>query len=140
VDVDVFGNGWAFPVVPGPDGAFKFLTGDERIRQSIWLILATTKGERVMLPEFGCGIHDLVFQPNTPALRGLIRSDVIDAMNRWEPRIDVIEVEVVTPRDQPNMVLITLDYRIRATNAFNNLVYPLFINEGVNTGFGRGVR
>jgi phage baseplate assembly protein W len=119
-------------------GRLPIISNDERIRQSISLILATAKGERIMQPAFGCGIHDLVFQPNTPAVRGLVRTDVIDALNRYEPRIDVVEVEVTAPEDQGNIVLITIDYRIRATNAFHNVVYPLFINEGVNAGLGRG--
>ena len=70
---DIIGRGWPFPIRPGPDGRMAFLGGEDKIRQSIWLILSTAPGERLMLPEFGCGIHDLVFQPNTAALRGRVQ-------------------------------------------------------------------
>jgi phage baseplate assembly protein W len=123
----ILGSGWAFPVIPAANGRLALVSDDERIRQSIWLILATAPGERVMLPAFGCGIHDLVFQPNTVAVRGSVQAEVTDALSRWEPRIDVIDV-----------MLIEIEYRIRATNSFYNLVYPLFISEGVASGRGSG--
>jgi phage baseplate assembly protein W len=132
----VLGSGWAFPVIPTADGKLVLVSDGERIRQSIWLILATAPGERVMLPSFGCGIHDLVFQPNTVAVRGSVQAEVTDALTRWEPRIDVIDVTVTAPADQPGVMLIEIEYRIRATNSFYNLVYPLFISEGVAAGRG----
>jgi phage baseplate assembly protein W len=84
-----------------------------------------------MLPEFGCGIHDLVFQANTAALRGLVHELVRSALIRWEPRIDVMDVRVDTPPEARNYLLIRIDYRIRDHNAFYNLVYPFYINEGL---------
>ena len=134
----ILGSGWAFPVMPGADGKLALATDEDRIRQSIWLILATAPGERVMLPSFGCGIHDLVFQPNTVAVRGSVQAEVNDALARWEPRIDVIDVTVTAPADRPEVMLIDIQYRIRATNSFYNLVYPLFISEGVASGRGSG--
>jgi uncharacterized protein len=134
----ILGSGWAFPVHPDAKGALTLVSDEERIRQSIWLILATAPGERVMLPTFGCGIHDLVFQPNTVAVRGSVQAEVTDALTRWEPRIDVIDVTVTAPAGQPEVMLIEIEYRIRATNSFYNLVYPLFISEGVASGPGRG--
>ena len=84
-----------------------------------------------MLPEFGCGIHDLVFEANTAALRGLVREQVRDALTRWEPRIDVVDVRVETPTPaQRNYLVILVDYRVRANNAFFNLVFPFFLDEG----------
>ena len=127
----MLGRGWSFPIKPGPSGRLPLLGGDEKIRQSIWLILSTAPGERQMRPEFGCGIHDLVFQPNTAALRGVVRARVQDALVRWEPRIDVLDVRVETPPGAQNYLLIRIDYRVRLNNAFYNLVYPFFINEGV---------
>ena len=90
----------------------------------------TAPGERQMLPDFGCGIHDLVFQPNTASLRGMVADKVRTALVRWEPRIDVLDVRVETPAEARNYLLIYIDYRIRTNNAFHNLVYPFFINEG----------
>jgi phage baseplate assembly protein W len=128
---DFIGRGWSFPIKPGTDGRLSFLGGEEKIRQSIWIILSTAPGERQMLPQFGCGIHDLVFESNSAALRGIVQARVRDALIRWEPRIDVIDVRVETPPDQRNYLLIRIDYRIRANNALFNLVYPFFITEGV---------
>jgi Bacteriophage baseplate protein W len=134
----ILGSGWAFPVVPVADGSLQLVSDETRIRQSIWLILATAPGERVMLPAFGCGIHDLVFQPNTVAVRGSVQAEVNDALTRWEPRIDVLDVAVSTQAGQPDVMLIDIQYRLRATNSFYNLVYPLFISEGVAGGLGTG--
>jgi Bacteriophage baseplate protein W len=130
VDKDIIGRGWPFPIKPGPGGRLSFLGGAEKIRQSIWLILSTAPGERQMLSEFGCGIHDLVFQANTATLHGLIQGKVQDALTRWEQRIDVLDVQVETPSEPRNVLLIRIDYRVRGSNAFYNLVYPFYINEG----------
>jgi phage baseplate assembly protein W len=128
---DVFlGTGWAFPIRPGTQGRLHYESDEGKIRQSIWIILGTASGERVMRPEFGCGIHDLVFEANTPMLHGLLRVKVREALTRWEPRIDVMEVEVEAPPDRSNLLAIRIVYRIRANNAFFNLVYPFFLNEG----------
>lgn len=129
-DHGFLGRGWAFPVRPGPDGRLAWAEGAERVRQSIWIILSTAPGERQMRPDFGCGVHDLLFEANTAALRGVMRERVRDALVRWEPRIDVVDVRVEAPPDQRECLLIRIDYRIRANNAFYNLVYPFFINEG----------
>ncbi len=130
MDAAMFGKGWAFPVKPSPGGQLVYLTGEEKIRQSIWIILDTAQNERQMRPDFGCGIHDLTFQPNTPALWGIVKDRVKRALTRWEPRIDVLEVRVETPPEGRNYLLIRIDYRVRANNSFYNLVYPFFINEG----------
>lgn len=127
---DIIGRGWAFPIQPDNEGRLRFLGGEEKIRQSIWLILSTAPGESPLRPEFGCGIHDLVFEPNTAALRGLVQAQVREALLRWEPRIDLIDLQIAAPPDALHYLLIRIDYRIRATNAFFNLVYPFFLNEG----------
>ncbi|MDX1413879.1 MAG: GPW/gp25 family protein [Candidatus Promineifilaceae bacterium] len=125
------GRGWPFPIKPDPTRQMAYLSGAEKIRQSIWIILSTAPGERQMRPDFGCGIHDLVFEPNTAALRGVVRARVQDALIRWEPRIDLLNVNVAIPGPgERNYLLIHIDYRIRSNNAFFNLVYPFFINEG----------
>ena len=128
---DFLGRGWAFPVRVGDDGRIAVAEGDEKVRQSVWLILATAEGERPMLDGFGCGIHDLVFQPNTPQLHGVVQATVREALMRWEPRIDVLEVHVDAPADEPSLLLIRVDYRIRENNAAYNLVYPFYLQEGL---------
>ena len=125
-----YGRGWSFPVKPSATGRIVFISGETKIQQSIWLILSTAPGERQMRPDFGCGIHDLVFEANTAALRGLVQQNVYEALVQWEPRIDVVDVRVETPPEARNHLLIRIDYRIVGNNTIYNLVYPFFINEG----------
>ena len=127
---DLIGRGVPFPVRPTERGRIVLLGGEEKIRQSLWLILSTAAGEREMRPTFGCGIHDLVFEANTAALRGMVRDKVREALTRWEPRIDLVDVRVETPAEARNYLLISIDYRVRANNALFNLVYPFFLDEG----------
>lgn len=126
---DVIGRGLPFPVRL-ENGRLAFLGGPLKIRQGIEIILGTATAERQMLPRFGCGIHDLVFQANTAALRGILQGKVREALTRWEPRIDVLDVRVETAPESRNMLTIHVDYRIRADNSFFNLVYPYYLVEG----------
>jgi phage baseplate assembly protein W len=124
------GNGWKFPPQIGASGQFAFSAGEQSIQESIWVILATARGERQMRPRFGCGIADLVFAPNNAATQGNVQQLVKDALTEWEPRIDVLDVNVGAAAGEENTLLIRVDYRIRANNAFGNLVYPFYITEG----------
>ena len=124
------GRGWAFPVQPAADGSLALVGGEDVIRRSLVVILSTAPGERLMRPDFGCGIHELVFQPNTAALRGAVRERVTEAVRKWEPRVDLLEVTVETHSVQRTRLLIRLDCRVRDNNAFFNLVYPFFLHEG----------
>jgi uncharacterized protein len=128
---EFLGRGFALPFLPDADGRLRLVGGDDRIRQSIWIILSTAPGERLMRPGFGCGIHDLVFEPNSAALRGMVAARVREALVRWEPRIDVLDLTVTTDDTERNHLFIGVDYRVRSNNAFYNLVYPFFVNEGV---------
>jgi phage baseplate assembly protein W len=130
MEPDFVGRGWPFPIRAGADGRVPLVGSEQKIRESIWIILGTAPGERQMRPSFGCGIHDLVFDPNTAALRVLVAQQVRDALTRWEPRIDVIDVGAETAPEGRNYLLIRIDYRIRSNNAFQNMVYPFFLNEG----------
>lgn len=126
----ILGNGWKFPIRINGRGGFSLSGEEQDIAEAIWVVLATARGERIMRPEFGCGIHDYVFAPNNASTRGAIAYQVQQALIRWEPRIDVIDVRAEDDPGQPNLVLIAVDYRIRANNAFHNLVYPFFLLEG----------
>lgn len=126
----LIGRGWPFPLRLNSDNRLGLIGGEEKIKQSIWIILSTAPGERQMLPDFGCGIHDLVYSANTTALRQDAERRVRDALVRWEPRIDVLDVRAETPVDAHNVLLLRIDYRVRSSNAFYNLVYPLYITEG----------
>lgn len=124
------GRGWQFPIKPDAEGRLNYVSGDEEIRQSVWLIVTTAQRERVMCEEFGCGLYDLVFDANTAGLRGLVEQNIRTALTRWEPRIDVLGVRAESPPEQRNLLLIHIDYRVRANNTIFNLVYPYYLLEG----------
>jgi phage baseplate assembly protein W len=137
---DWLGRGWAYPV------RFDPMTGDAAvaeyeadIRQSIQIILGTSRGERVMRPDFGCGIHDLVFEIIDVATLTRVEEAVRDAMLKYEARIDVLDVRA-DPAEAPNgELLINLEYRVRRTNQRGNLVYPFYFREG-GTSLSEGSR
>ncbi len=123
---DFLGVGWAHPV-GADDGSVAVARYEDSVRQAIWLVLATSPGERVMRPDFGCGIHDLVFAPSNSASIGAAEQAVRSALLRWEPRIDVLDVNVRA--DTPATLLIHIEYRVRATNNVFNLVYPFYLDQ-----------
>jgi phage baseplate assembly protein W len=123
---DFLGRGWAFPIGPDHRGGIGMVAGEADIEQAIRIILETAPGERVMRPEFGCGLHDLVFAPNSPATAGLVAYHVQEALGRWEPRIEVEEIQVAPDPRRPTVLLIEIRYRIRSTNDVRNLVYPFY--------------
>ena len=127
---DFLGQGFTFPLRPNTAGRLTYRRDEEKVRQSIWLILSTAPGERVMRPNFGCGLQDLVFEANTSALRGRVQQKVRDALLRFEPRINVLGVQVESDPTARNRLEIRIDYRILELNAYQNLVYPFFLNEG----------
>jgi len=127
---DFLGIGWKFPVQVTPAGRIAQARYEQRIEESIFLILSTARGERVMLPDFGCGIHELVFASNSPGTTALVTQSVRQALSTFEPRIDVLDVSVENPVSQRNLLLIRVNYRIRANNALGNMVYPFYITEG----------
>ncbi|MBI9044424.1 MAG: GPW/gp25 family protein [Anaerolineaceae bacterium] len=124
---DFLGNGWKFPVALDEQAQISMVTQEECIQQAIWMILGTARGERVMRPDFGCGIHDLVFAINNAGTAGRISSEVHQSLLEWEPRIDVLDVTVSTKSDQTNLLLIKIDYRVRSSNNRFNLVYPFYL-------------
>jgi phage baseplate assembly protein W len=124
------GTGWRFPIRVSPRGGLSYSSGEQDIQEAIWIILATAPNERQMLPRFGCGIHSYVFAPNNPTTRGNIAHEVRQALTQWEARIDVLNVSVSSVADEQNKLLIRVDYQVRSTNAFHNLVYPFYIQEG----------
>ena len=126
---DYLGIDWKFPLQVTPDGKIAQAKYEQRIEESIYLILSTSRGERVMLPDFGCGIHDLVFAPNNPGTLAQVVQNVRKALVAGEPRIDVLDVTAESAPESQNLLLIRISYRIRANNAIGNLVYPFYIGE-----------
>jgi phage baseplate assembly protein W len=128
-DKSVLGHGWGHPVDFDPLGEVTRVGGPEKIRQSIWLILGTRRGERALRPDFGAGLEDLQFEPLSTTTAALVRHRVEQALIAWEPRIDVGEVTVTLADRTTGRLDIQVGYRIRATNTFYNLVYPFYLRE-----------
>lgn len=127
---DYLGVGWKFPLQVTPGGQIAQARYEQRVEESIYLILSTAKGERPMLPDFGCGIHELVFAANNSTTKTVVTQMVREALVTYESRIDVLDVRSDSATEQPNLLLIRVNYRIRANNALGNLVYPFYITEG----------
>ena len=106
---------------------FAPLEGADLVEQSIRLILSTTRGERIMRPDFGCSIHEVVFEPNSKETASQITFYVKDALDKYEPRIEVQEVTVEANQTQRNYLDIHIAYTIKTTNSSRNLVYPFYL-------------
>ncbi len=130
MDMQFQGTGWKFPVVTSPLGNIAFSKGEEDIKEAIWIILSTARGERMMRPNFGCGIHDLVFAPIDPGTLAEVEANVLEALTVFEPRIELVKVEASDEEAEQGRLLISIDYRIRATNNEFNLVFPFYLREG----------
>jgi phage baseplate assembly protein W len=127
---DFLGIGWKYPVKVDENKQIALSRYEEDIKEAIRIILGTAKGERVMRPDFGCGIHELVFAPINTSTMGLVENTVREALTTWEPRIELIKVEVSPEASEEGKLLVSIDYRVRATNVRFNLVYPFYIREG----------
>lgn len=128
--LSVLGVGWGFPVAREGAG-YAVAQYEESVRQSIVLILSTAKGQRVMRPDFGCGLQALVFAPNSSATRGMAESSVREALQAWEPRIEALLVAASSAGDYGEQLLIEVDYRVRMTDNRFNLVYPFYLDRAL---------
>lgn len=143
MSVDLVGKGWNFPITLGRDQTIQLTNEDNEIQQAIRIILGTMPGERVMRPEFGSRIHELVFEPLNEETRSRARRYVIAALERWEPRIILTKVEILTePGNQlpshlsfnwekdEGCLLIVMYYQIKTTRDERSLVYPFYLIPG----------
>lgn len=126
---DFLGKSWSFPVSKDDKTGVAMSYGEGSIKESIWIILATAPGERVMRPDFGCGMHRWVFEVNNVGTIGQVTNEVRNALIRWEPRIDVLDVDTEV-KGHGEVLLINVHYRVRSTNNFFNLVYPFYLTVG----------
>jgi phage baseplate assembly protein W len=125
------GRGWAMPVTLDPrTGLVASAAYEQDIRQSILIILETAPGERVMRPNFGCGIHELVFAAVDSTTLQRIRATVEEALRRCEARIDVLAVNVNEAASLQGELPVEIEYRVRKTNQLGNLVFPFYFREG----------
>ena len=127
LDSSFIGRGFAWPLQVDHTGSIRLSSGPDELDHSIHVVLVTAPGERVMRPQFGCRIWELLFEPVTPNLLGLIAEAVRDALAQWEPRIEVEEVTPTPDDDDPALIRIQVVYRVRSTNDRRNLVYPFYV-------------
>lgn len=124
---EFLGQGLAFPLQVNPRGGIALAAGERDIEQSIRIILETVPGERVMRPEFGCRVHELIFAPNNASTHGLIIHYVEQALERWEPRIQVREIEVNTDPGNGAALLVEIKYVVKDSHDERSIVYPFFL-------------
>ena len=123
------GVGWGYPVAIA-GGQIAMAQYEEDVRQAVLIVLTTNPGERMMRPGFGAGLNDFLFEPISYTTISTISQRVEDALIDWEPRIDVISVNVTQDANDVATLNIAIVYRVRATNNVGNLVYPFFLGEG----------
>ena len=121
------GSGLAYPMRVSVTGGIALVSRDEEIVESMRLILGTSPGERPMRPDFGCPIHDHIFAPADATTAGMIAFEVRNALDRWEPRIEVIDVVVTRDDAQSTLLYIDISYAVRDTNDPRNLVFPFYV-------------
>lgn len=127
MEIDFVGAGWSYPLATDAAGGIALVAHDREIEQAIRLILGTARGERPMRPEFGCRIHEHVFGPANAATAGQVALDVREALERWEPRIDLDEVRVGFDAIESGVLHVDVAYRLRGLNDPRNLVFPFYV-------------
>jgi phage baseplate assembly protein W len=128
---DIIGAGWGFPVrIDHRRGGIELARLDVEIEEAIQIILSTPRGHRVMRPEFGSRLHELMFASINVETMATARHYVKDALGYWEPRIELVDVEAEPDPDEPSCLLILVTYRIKATHDERALVYPFYTIPG----------
>ncbi|HTE48242.1 MAG TPA: GPW/gp25 family protein [Gemmatimonadaceae bacterium] len=115
------GVGWPLLPIPDADGVLAWPGTEASVRQTIEVILRTRPGEQLMRPRFGGGLEQFVHEPNTLLTRRRIHDSIVDALGRWEPRVDVDRVEVWEIPDRPTEVRVEIAYRLRRTGAVEQI-------------------
>ena len=123
------GRGWKFPVELDPRGKIDYSTEEQKVQESILIILGTARGERPMRPDFGSRLHELVFAPVNSSTKSLIANYATEALVQWEPRIEILNVNVSDAALHEGKLLVDIEYKVRTTNSRFNLVYPFFLNS-----------
>jgi phage baseplate assembly protein W len=127
VEADILGAGVAFPLRVDRRGGIAIVAAEVDINEAITIILGTAPGERPMRPEFGCGIHNYIFESVDAYTMARLEQEIRIALDRWEPRIEVLDIDFVLDRVDHGEVLIDISYVIRTTNDIRNLVFPFYI-------------
>lgn len=122
------GQGLGQPLAPDDNGRLPLVSGPEKVRQAIFTLLDTEPGERVMRPDFGCGLRRYLMAPNNPATRAGIQHEIGNTLARWEPRIKVVDI-AVNPTEDRAMVLIEIHYAHVLDGRQDILVYPFYLEQ-----------
>jgi Bacteriophage baseplate protein W len=130
-DDDFRGTGWRFPIVPQAGGTLGYISLDDNVAQSVELLLRTAAGERLMRPEFGTTVPSMVFEADSEQNLFQLEQALLDALRRWEPRVEVEEVRAVPDQAVSGVVNVSVAYRILRTNTVRNLVFPFYLLNGV---------
>jgi phage baseplate assembly protein W len=128
MNAEFYGRGIGYPLQVGVAGIGES-AGEQKVEESIRVILGTQYGERVMRPRFGANLRSLAFAPNDVSTANLARYYVQEGLAASEPRIDVLDVAVDNDPTR-GVLLITITYRLRATQDVRNLVYPFYLERG----------
>jgi phage baseplate assembly protein W len=124
---NLVGAGIAFPLRVDARGGLALSRSNDDVDEAIRLIVGTAQGERPMRPEFGCGIHDYVFESIDSYTLGRIDYEIRVALDRWEPRIDVVDIDFDTSDAEQGKLVIEITYALRTTSDVRNLVYPFYL-------------
>jgi len=136
-DSSFLGTGWSFPPAFRRGGAdVEMAAGSEDIHQSLQILLSTRLGERVLQPEFGCDLTDILFEEIDQGLVNTLTSLISDAILVFEPRISLDNLDVSESSDEPGLLLIQIEYTVSSTNSRFNMVYPFYLNETAALGPG----
>ena len=100
-------------MVTTPAGRLEWVQGEQTVRQALLALLSTRPGERVMRPEYGCDLHRLVFEPNDETTAGIVIFHVRQAIERWEPRVEILHLDAGPDPEDPGRLEIALEYRVR---------------------------
>ena len=123
------GKGLAFPFRINNRGSLALSKGERSIEESLRILVGTAPGERVMRPDFGCRIHELIFDPNNHNTAALASFYVQEALVKWEPRIREVQVDAYPDPVNDNALQIEIRYRVIATNDMRNMVYPFYLRK-----------
>lgn len=124
------GRGWTFPVLFNkPRGVVEMSEDVKDIDESLWILLNTAKGERVMLPDYGCDLRSILFEPMSTNNITILKDLVQQAINQYESRIEVLKLEVLTDELLEGKIKLAIDYRVRSTNSRYNIVFPFYKTE-----------
>jgi phage baseplate assembly protein W len=133
-DSDFRGSGWRFPILPQAGRGLGYVSLDDNVAQSVELLLRTAAGERLMRPEFGTTVPGMVFEADSEQHLFQLEQALLDALRRWEPRVEVEQAQAVPDPAQDGVVRVTVSYRVLRTNTVRNLVFPFYLLGGEAVG------